>query len=193
MRLYAVGYSHQNGSCTSAIGGRTLNSRSDAIHSTTGTRVPSWLSLIVWIAVCVGGGALVGVLTNGGDSAWYRSLNKPTWNPPSWVFAPVWTMLYLLMAIAVWLVSRYYDVHRRSRAVTIFVVQLVLNFLWSFLFFSLHSPTLALVDILALWLAILVTMREFSRVDARAAWLLAPYVLWVSFASILNAAIVGLN
>jgi tryptophan-rich sensory protein len=90
-------------------------------------------------------------------------------------------------------VSRYYDVHRRSRAVTIFVVQLVLNFLWSFLFFSLHSPTLALVDILALWLAILVTMREFSRVDARAAWLLAPYVLWVSFASILNAAIVGLN
>jgi translocator protein len=169
-----------------------LNSRSDAIHPTTGARVPSWLSLIVWIAVCVGGGALVGVLTNGGDSAWYRSLNKPTWNPPSWVFAPVWTMLYLLMAIAVWLVSRY-DVHGRSRAVTIFVVQLVLNFLWSFLFFSLHSPTLALVDILALWLAILVTMREFSRVDARAAWLLAPYVLWVSFASILNAAIVGLN
>jgi tryptophan-rich sensory protein len=151
------------------------------------------LGLALWIALCVGGGALIGVATQGGDSVWYASLNKPEWTPPPWVFAPVWTTLYAAMGFAVWLVWREGGWSRQSIALAVFLAQLTLNFAWSLVFFGLQQIVWALVDIVALWLLIVMTMRVFVPVNRGAAWLLAPYLAWVSFATALNAAIVWMN
>lgn len=148
---------------------------------------------MLWIGVCVGGGALVGVLTSGGESPWYLALDKPAWNPPSWVFAPVWTTLYAAMGFAAWRVWRTGGWTLRRTALTVFLAQLALNWTWSFLFFTLQSPTLALLDILLLWLGIVATIRLFAAVDTVAARALWPYLAWVSFATALNAAIVIMN
>ena len=149
--------------------------------------------LVLWIGFCTVGGALVGVLTGGGDSAWYLGLRKPAFNPPSWVFAPVWTALYAAMGIAAWRVWRRGGWRLQARPLTFFVSQLTLNWAWSFLFFTLQSPLLALADIVVLWVLIVATCRMFARVEAFAAWLLVPYLGWVTFATILNAAIVAMN
>ena len=122
---------------------------------------------------------------------WYRTLDKPQWNPPDAVFGPVWTTLYLLMGIALVVVRRAGEDTRRAQLV--FGLQLALNTAWSFVFFGSRDPRSALVVIALLWSAILATIVEFGRIRPAAAVLLAPYLAWVSFASVLNAEIVRRN
>ncbi|MDA1185625.1 MAG: tryptophan-rich sensory protein [Acidobacteria bacterium] len=145
--------------------------------------------LLSWLAICVGGGALVGMVTAGGDSPWYQVLDKPTWTPPGWIFGPVWTLLYMAMALAAWRVWRRGGWTTHAVPLAAFVAQLALNFAWSFIFFSFQLIGWALVDILLLGVTIVVTMRLFAIVDRYAAWLLAPYLGWVMFAAALNAEI----
>jgi tryptophan-rich sensory protein len=121
---------------------------------------------------------------------WYQGLEKPSWNPPSWVFGPVWTLLYILMGIAVWLVWKERGF---STGVYLFIAQLVLNAVWSWLFFGLNRPDLAFYEIVVLWLLILLTMMVFWRVRPAAGALFIPYLLWVSFASVLNHTLWKLN
>jgi tryptophan-rich sensory protein len=124
----------------------------------------------------------------------YAGLAKPSFNPPEWLFGPAWTVLYVLMAVAAWLVwKRGFGAPGVKLALAAFLVQLVLNALWSIFFFGLRSPLAGLVDIIAMWLAILATIFLFFRVSVPAGILLLPYIAWVSFAAILNAAILRLN
>ncbi len=165
---------------------------------TSGTRAPavppSGTALAGWLLLTVGGGALIGLLTSGGNSPWYQALDKPSWNPPSWVFGPVWTFLYILMGVAAWLVGNHGGWRVQRTALTLFVAQLAVNFAWSPLFFMAERPGLALVDIAILWVLIALTIRAFSRVGrGMAAWLLVPYLAWVSYAAALNAWIVMAN
>ncbi len=157
--------------------------------------VVSIVRLIAACAVSLSAG-LIGsfVVTGGGWSSWYATIQKPSFTPPSWVFGPVWTVLYLLMGVAAWLV---WQEGLRFRAVRIsliwFLVQLALNALWSPVFFGLHRIGLALLVLVLLWVAIAVTMHHFFRVSRPAGWLLVPYLLWVSFAAALNISIWALN
>lgn len=123
----------------------------------------------------------------------YADLRKPSWNPPNQVFAPVWTTLYLLMAIATWLVWRQAGSAGAGAALTVFVVQLALDVAWSALFFGMRNPGAAFVEIVFLWLAVVVTVAVFRRVSRVAELLLAPYLAWVTFAGVLNFAIWRLN
>jgi translocator protein len=152
------------------------------------------LKLIISIAIPVLVGATAGFFTASGVESWYQNINKPSWNPPSWIFGPVWTTLYVMMGIALFLVwkSEASDVLKKT-AIAIFAVQLVLNFFWSFIFFSQHQPGWALVEIMVMWLAILFTIFAFANVSKTAAWLLVPYISWVSFATVLNYTIWQLN
>lgn len=145
------------------------------------------LKLVTSIAVCQLTGLLGSLFTASSVSTWYTTLARPAFSPPNWVFGPVWTTLFVLMGVAGYLVWRE-GVHRRAVrvALTIGVGQLVLNLLWSVLFFGLRNPGAAFVEIVILWLAILATIIAFARVSRTAAWLLVPYILWVSFASYLN-------
>ncbi len=143
--------------------------------------------LIPSLLLTLGVGALAGVITAGESSGeWYLNLAKPSYQLPSWLFSPVWTSLYILMGISFYKVWKKPLSRERNIAVTLFLVQLLLNFLWSILFFSLHSPGLALIDIVMMWIAILLTIFSFARLSKTAAWLLVPYIMWVSFATILN-------
>lgn len=150
-------------------------------------------ALAAWLLVTVGSGFLVGMFSDGGESAWYASLDKAPWNPPSWVFAPVWTALYATMGLAAWLVWREGGWHRRGAALSLFVVQLALNLAWSPIFFDAQRPGLALIEMAALWLLLALTIRAFARVRVLAAALLVPYFLWITFAFTLNAWIVRAN
>ncbi len=118
--------------------------------------------------------------------SWFRSLAKPPFNPPSWVFAPVWTLLYLLMAIAAWLIWRQGGWERQIFPLSLYLIQLALNAAWTPLFFGAHRIGLALIDITLQWLAIAATLLAFGGVSVVAALLFAPYLAWVSFASVLN-------
>lgn len=139
-------------------------------------------------------GGVGGVATSKSVNTWYRTLNKPSFNPPGWIFGPVWSTLYLMMGIAHYLVLREEAEPRLARPARIFYgIQLILNTLWSLLFFGRRSPLAALVEIVFLWVAILMTIITFARVSRKAALLLLPYLLWVSFASILNGAVWRLN
>jgi translocator protein len=140
-------------------------------------------SLLVWLALCLAAGWFGSHYQPG---AWYAQLQKPSFNPPAWVFAPVWTALYVLMAVAAWLVWRE---RRRAQvypALALFIVQLGLNAAWTWIFFGWQRPGAALLEILALWLALLATLLAFRRVRRTAGLLLWPYLLWVSFAAALN-------
>lgn len=147
-----------------------------------------YVVLLGFIVLVLGGGTLIGLLTLPGD--WYAGLQKPSFNPPPWIFGPVWTVLYILVAVAGWLV---WSRDPKSLAMRMWIAQLVLNFLWSPAFFGLHKPGLALVVIVALLVAILGFMLQARRLDRLATWLFAPYLLWVAFATVLNAAIWWLN
>ena len=151
-----------------------------------------WIALVGWIGLLVGLGASMSVF---GPDAWYASLLTPTWNPPSWLFGPMWTLLYIMMAVSVWLVRREQDIDppTRRRALAMFTLQFVLNLAWTPLFFALHKPGLAFVDICLLWVAIVWTMLMFGRVRPLAGYLLLPYLLWVSFALVLNGTIWLMN
>ena len=148
-----------------------------------------WIGLAVWIGLPLLAG-VVGSQFQPGE--WYAGLEKPSWNPPSWVFGPVWTTLYVLMGVASWLV---WDRHRGAAqaALTLFVVQLIANALWSWLFFGIQSPFLAFIDIVVLWLLIVATTIAFWRLRPIAGALLLPYLAWVTFATALNFAIWRLN
>lgn len=139
-------------------------------------------------------GSLSGLVTVDAISGWYASLNKPSFNPPNWVFGPAWTVLYILMGLAAGLVwCSEGDAALKRRALMAYAVQLGLNLAWSLIFFGLQAPKLALVEIIVLWIAIVWCIRVFRPVHAVAAYLLVPYLLWVTFASVLNGAIVVLN
>lgn len=148
------------------------------------------LGLVVWLALCFGA---AGVGAQFMPGAWYQELAKPAWTPPSWLFGPVWTVLYAMMAVAAWLVWRERGLAGAPWALSLFVVQLALNTLWSWLFFGMQRPGLAMVDIVALWIAILCTATAFGGTSRVAAVLLVPYLLWVSFAAALNFSIWRLN
>lgn len=122
---------------------------------------------------------------------WYATLNKPFFSPPNFLFAPVWTALYILMGISLYLVL--ISKKNKDLAVKVFLIQLFLNFLWSFIFFGLQNPLIAFLEIVALWVSILFTIKFFYPISKTSAYLLIPYILWVSFALILNLAIVLLN
>ena len=124
---------------------------------------------------------------------WYASLVKPSFNPPDWVFGPVWTALYLLMAFAAWRILRLPPSPARRNALILFFVQLALNVAWSWMFFAAHSPKLGLVNVVPQFFVIIATLVAFSRLDRNAGWCLAPLVLWVGYASLLNAAVWWLN
>jgi len=150
--------------------------------------------LVAAVGVSLCAGIIGSFFTVSAIPAWYASLVHPALNPPAWVFAPVWTTLYILMGVAAFLVWRRGLGWREIRAALgLFSVQLVLNTLWSVLFFGLHSPGAALIDIVFLWLAIVATMIAFAKISRAAMYLLAPYLLWVSFAMYLNCAIWLLN
>jgi translocator protein len=153
------------------------------------------LGLMGFIVLCFAAAGLGGYWTAPSVSpgGWYYQIAKPSWTPPSWLFGPVWTALYLAMAVAGWLVWRRGGWAAHRGALALFLVQLALNAVWSGLFFGLHSPGLAMVEILLLWTAILLTARAFFRVSRLAGWLLVPYLLWVSFASVLTFAVWRLN
>lgn len=152
-----------------------------------------WLALAAFLIACFVVAGLGGWFTSMGMPEWYATLQKPSWNPPSWVFAPVWTTLYILMAIAAWLVWKEAGFGGATAALSLFFIQLLLNFTWSGLFFGLGSPGWALVEVLLLLAAIVATTVLFFRHSTAAGVLMIPYVLWVSFATLLNAAIVRLN
>lgn len=152
--------------------------------------VRSVLALVGWVALTF----LVAVIASqAAPGAWYAALVKPSWNPPNWLFGPVWTVLYLLMAFAAWLVWHHGGFARQGPALAAFLAQLGLNGLWSWVFFGWHRPGWAFLEILILWAAIAVTIRLFARVSKPAAWLLAPYLAWVSFAAVLNFTLWWLN
>ncbi|MDQ3855777.1 MAG: tryptophan-rich sensory protein [Chloroflexota bacterium] len=166
---------------------------SDAALSNPRT-LREYRSLLASIAVCQAAGGVGVVFTSESVRTWYPTLRKPSFNPPSWVFGPVWTILYLLMGISLFLTRRARQEGRQpATAVPVFAVQLVLNSLWSFLFFRLRSPGAALVEIVILWAAIALTVRATYKLSKVAALLLLPYLLWTSFAAALNFSIWRLN
>ncbi len=150
--------------------------------------------LIFWIGICYLVAWLGAQVSPGiAPADWYNSLNKPSWNPPSWVFGPVWTTLYTLMGIAAWLVWKKFGFKYAKPALSVFLIQLVLNGLWSQLFFGLKSPGWAFLEIFFLLATILLTTFLFSKKVKAAAWLMVPYILWVAFATVLNGTIWWIN
>jgi len=154
--------------------------------------VKNVLRFITSILVCQAAGFIGSFFTTPAIPGWYANLQRPTFTPPSWLFAPVWTILFVLMGISLYLVWRK-DAKSRAGAMVIFGIQLALNVGWSALFFGLRSPFLGFLEIIALWTAIAVTIVKFSRISRTAAWLLVPYIAWVSFAAVLNFAVWRLN
>lgn len=156
---------------------------------------PNGLIMAVLAAIIVfSASAIGGYATFPSIPTWYAGLAKPAFNPPNWIFGPVWTILYILMAIAFWrILIRPAGTEGKTGAVTAFVIQMALNAFWSIAFFGLRSPLFGLATIALLLSAIVITIALFARIDRGAAWLMAPYLLWVSFASVLNGAIFWLN
>ena len=148
------------------------------------------LALFGWLALCFAAAATAVFVSTDG---WYAGLQKPSWNPPSWLFGPAWTTLYILMAVAAWLVWREGGWKAQGRALRLFLLQWFLNALWTPLFFGLHRPGLALAEIVLLWLAIVATLWSFWRARKLAGLLLVPYLAWVTFATVLNFTIWRLN
>ncbi len=152
------------------------------------------LKLVASIVACQCAGLIGSAFTTPSIPTWYASLNKPLFTPPNWLFAPAWITLYLLMAIAAYLVWRKgLNTSGVTRALVIFLVQLVLNALWSVVFFGFQAPLWGVVVIILLWVAILLTMLKFFKISRAAGALMLPYILWVIFASILNISIWLLN
>jgi translocator protein len=153
-------------------------------------RFPTVLGLVGWLLLCFAAAALGGLFPPG---EWYAQLKKPTWNPPNWIFGPVWIALYAMMAVAAWRVWRGAGFRDRARPLGLFLLQLALNAAWSPLFFGLQSPALAFAIIVLLWFAILATLPAFWCVNRMSGVLLLPYLGWVSFAAALNFALWRLN
>lgn len=168
----------------------------------------SGVAFVVCVVVCFAAAGVGGIATSRSVTTWYRTLERPSWSPPDWLFGPVWTLLYAMMAVAAFLVWRRAfgggggvraggeipDVRPAARvALVVFGVQLVLNALWSWLFFAMRSPLAGLVEIVVLWMAIAATIALFWPLSRVAAGLMVPYLAWVSFATALNGALWWLN
>lgn len=157
-------------------------------------RFPFWLKVIIGIVVCNAVGLLASLVTLPAIPEWYAGLQKPFFTPPNWLFGPVWTFLYTLMGISaagIWEIG--FSKPAVKHALAIFTAQLMMNGMWSFLFFGFQSIGLALIEIVALWLTILLTIIRFKELKAWTAWLLVPYLIWVTYATALNIALYILN
>jgi translocator protein len=143
--------------------------------------------LLISIIVCLSAGLIGSLFTFAAIPTWYAGLIKPSFSPPNWIFGPVWTTLYILMGIAMYLVWQ------KKRKLTLFLIHLGFNAGWSIVFFGLHSIAGGMVTIVILWGLIVALIREFYRIDRRASYLLVPYLVWVSFASVLNFSLISLN
>ena len=153
-----------------------------------------WKKLLISIGISLSAGLIGSIFTADAIPTWYAGLTKPDFNPPNWIFAPVWTTLYILMGISLYLVWVKEGGKRLKRAaIWFFFFQLILNTLWSILFFGFKNPLLAFIEILMLWLSIGMTIILFQRFSRTAAQLLLPYMVWVTFATVLNGAIMLLN
>ena len=153
------------------------------------------LRIATVIMTCLAVGYISSIVTRENIPTWYADLNKPFFNPPNWIFAPVWTSLYIMMGIAAGLVWNQIALKREvvTKALQFFTIQLVLNALWSYLFFGLHNPMLATIEVVLLWLMIFETYSQFAKINKTASYLMLPYLAWVSFASVLTASIWWLN
>jgi tryptophan-rich sensory protein len=153
------------------------------------------LRIVLVVFTCLTIGYLSGMVTRESITTWYPTLVKPVFNPPNWIFAPVWTVLYILMGVAGGMIWNRIETDEPAvkNAFQFFIIQLGLNALWSYLFFGLHNPLLALIEIVLLWLMIFETYNQFKKIDKTAGLLLLPYLGWVSFATVLNASIWWLN
>ena len=154
-------------------------------------------SPVLLFSICVIGvlaiGFLSGMSTADGVNGWFTTAKTPSFNPPNYLFGPVWTLLYALMGVSLFLILREEKSQLRSRGLQLFALQLTLNFFWSILFFRFQLTGWALIEIIVMWIAILAMILHFIRVKPIAGWLQIPYILWVSFATLLNAAIFYLN
>ena len=164
--------------------------RTMAATAVLSSAIRSALVLVGWLALSFTAAAMGGFFLLG---EWYASLRKPAWNPPNWIFGPVWTVLYATMGVTAWLVWKRGGIAGQRIALSLFLLQLLLNALWSPLFFGLRNPGLAFVDIVLPWLAVLVTVIAFWKAHSFSGALLVPYLTWVTFASALNFAIWRLN
>lgn len=152
------------------------------------------LKLIFCIIVCELAGGVGAIFTTPAIQGWYQTIQKPAFNPPNWIFGPVWTFLFFLMGVSLYLIlEKGISDQKVKRGLLIFIGQFILNIAWSFLFFKFERPFYALIEIIVLWFGILVTIIQFRKIDKRAAYLLWPYLLWVAFATILNFSIWRLN
>jgi benzodiazapine receptor len=156
-------------------------------------KISNTQKLVISIVATVGLGSLGGIFTIAEIPNWYAGLNKPSFNPPNWIFGPMWTTLYVLMGISFYLIWKLPVSTTRTKAIRLFIIQFVLNFCWSIIFFSMHQIGWALLEIIAMWVFILLTIVQFRKLSILAAVLLIPYLLWVSFACILNGSIWQLN
>lgn len=152
-----------------------------------------YILLIFSIGISLLAGGIGSFFTASSIPTWYATLEKPFFNPPSWIFAPVWTTLYILMGISFYLILVSKTKINKTRAIQVFIIQLILNTLWSIIFFGLKSPELALIEIVFLWISIVLTIKNFARIQPVASYLLYPYLAWVSFATLLTLAISILN
>ena len=153
----------------------------------------SWLSLIPFVVVCFLAAAIGALATNSSVKTWYPQLRRPEWTPPNWLFGPVWTTLYLMMALSAWLAWRGSNSGVPRFALILFGIQLVLNALWSVVFFGLRKIGPAFAEVLLLWMMLIATAVSFLPLSLLAAWLLIPYIAWVGFASYLNYRIWQMN
>lgn len=151
--------------------------------------------ILTVVVTCLVIGYFSGIVTKSAITTWYPTLVKPSFNPPNWIFAPVWSTLYIMMGIAAGLVWDRMESNTEAvkKALLFFALQLALNALWSYLFFGLMNPMLALLEIVVLWLMIYETYVQFGKINKIAGYLFIPYLLWVSFAMVLNASIWWLN
>ena len=154
-----------------------------------------YLRIIYCVAICLVVGYLSSITTQSSMNTWYPTLIKPSFNPPNWLFAPVWTLLFIMMGIAAGMIWNQLENQRElvKKALLFFTVQLLLNALWSYLFFGLNNVLLALIEVILLWLVIYETFHIFRKIDKKAAYLFIPYLIWVAFAAILNGSIYYLN
>lgn len=155
----------------------------------------TYIRIILCVIICLAVGYLSSIVTQSSIKTWYPTITKPSFNPPNWVFAPVWTLLYIMMGIAAGMVWNKLDTNKElvKKALSFFIIQLLLNALWSYLFFGLKNILLASIEIVLLWLIIYETYHIFKQVDKRASYLLIPYLAWVGFATILTGSIFWLN
>lgn len=161
------------------------------IHYSINMKKPLQFLLCLLSPLAVG--AISGIATANNIPNWYAQLIKPSFNPPNYLFGPVWTTLYILMGISFYLILNSHVSIQRTTAIKYFWIQLFLNFCWSFLFFQFHFLGLALIEIIGMWLCILAMIMSYYKINKTAAFLQLPYLLWVSFASLLNASIWYLN